>query len=107
MDVLETQESIEIVMDLPGVEAGNVSLSVRDSVLLVSGIKRPTSCRHGHAAFHLAERGFGKFARALRLTTAVDAGRASASLVAGELRIVLPRVDERRGREIRVPITTP
>jgi HSP20 family protein len=107
MDVLETKESIEIVIDLPGVEPGNVSISVRDGVLLVSGVKRPTSCQHGHAAFHLAERGFGNFARALRLATAVDAGRAAASLVAGELRIVLPRVDERRGREIHVPITTP
>lgn len=106
MDVVETPESLEVVIDLPGVDPGNVSISLRDGVLLVSGIKRPTTCQHGRAAFHLAERGFGNFARALRLTAAVDANRASASLAAGELRIRLPRIDERRGREIRVPITT-
>ena len=103
----ETQENIEIVIDLPGVDPGSVSISVRDGVLRVSGIKRPTTCQHGRAAFHLAEGGFGNFARALRLNAAVDANRASASLVAGELRILLPRVEERRGREIRVAITTP
>jgi HSP20 family protein len=106
MDVIETQENIEVVIDLPGVDPANVNIVVRDGVLLVSGVKRPATCQHGRAAFHLAERGFGTFARALRLTAAVDAGRASSSLVAGELRILLPRVDERRGREIRVPITT-
>lgn len=106
VDVLETQEHIEIVMDLPGVDPGKVSISVREGVLHVSGIKRPTTCQHGRAAFHLAEREFGNFTRALRLTGAVDANRASASLVAGELRILLPRVEERRGREIRVAITT-
>lgn len=107
MDVVETQENIEIVIDLPGVDPGSVSISVRDGVLRVSGIKRPTTCQHGRAAFHLAERGFGNFGRALRLNAAVDANRASASLVAGELRILLPRIEERRGREIRVAITTP
>jgi HSP20 family molecular chaperone IbpA len=37
---------------------------------------------------------------------AVDAGQARAILSAGELRITVPRIAERRGREIRIAIET-
>ena len=56
------------------------------------------------AAFHVAERTFGRFARGVRLTGAFDVGRADARLRAGELRVTLPRIDERRGRERRIPV---
>jgi HSP20 family protein len=72
--------------------------------LVVAGRKVPASCAHREAAFHLAERGFGRFVRAVRLSGAVDAGRAQASLSDGELRIVLPRIQERRGRDIRIDV---
>jgi len=36
----------------------------------------------------------------------VDAGRARATLRKGELRVVFPRIEDRRGRQIRIPIGT-
>ena len=74
--------------------------------LLIAGTKRVSACGHTDAAFHLAERAFGRFARAIRIGGAVDAGRARVTLSAGELRITVPRIEERRGREIRLPIET-
>ncbi|CAN5813289.1 hypothetical protein BH24ACI4_BH24ACI4_25460 [soil metagenome] len=105
MDVIETTEGIEILLDLPGLAPGDIRLVFSNGTLVIAGRKRPAACAHGRAAFHLAERTFGRFVRAVRLTGAVDAGRASARLVAGELRILLPRIDERRGRDIRIPVT--
>ena len=70
--------------------------------LIVAGRKLPISCAHQEAAFHLAERDFGRFVRAVRLSGAFDGGKARASLAEGELRVVLPRVQERRGRDIRI-----
>jgi HSP20 family protein len=107
MDVLETDAGVEIVLDLPGIDAQAVTVTCRDGVVIIAGHKRPTRCHHGQAAFHLAERSFGRFSRAVKLGGACDASRATATLVAGELRIVLPRVEERRGREIRIPVDTP
>ena len=52
----------------------------------------------------MAERAFGRFARALSVEGAFDAGRATASLVNGELRVVLPRIADRRGHQIRIPV---
>ena len=105
LDVIETDTTVEIVVDLPGVPAEDVQVVFGKGVIVIGGRKLPPGCEHGDAAFHLAERAFGGFARAVRLTGAFDAGRATATLAAGELRIVLPRIEERRGRELRIPVT--
>jgi HSP20 family molecular chaperone IbpA len=73
-------------------------------VLVVAGEKLPSVCEHRDAGFHLAERSFGRFARAIEVEGAFDAGRAAATLTHGELRVVLPRIDERRGARVRIPI---
>jgi HSP20 family protein len=104
MDVLDTESGVEIIMDLPGIEEAAVSVTYRDGTVIVSGTKRPTRCQHGRAAFHLAERGFGRFARAVKVAGAIDTSRATATLEAGELRIVLPRLEERRGHDIRIRV---
>ena len=105
LDVFETREGIEVVMDVPGVAAGDLSVVVAKNMLLIVGHKAPSGCEHGRdAAFHIAERTFGRFARGVRLSGAFDTGGAGASLRAGELRITLPRIEERRGRERRIPI---
>jgi HSP20 family protein len=104
--VIETTTGVEIVADLPGVPRESVKVLVARDTVLIAGQKLATACEHHEAAFHLAERAFGRFARAVRLSGAFDAGRAAATLTGGELRVVLPRIEERRGREIRIPITT-
>jgi HSP20 family protein len=106
LDVIESAASIELVMDLPGVERDHLQVLFARGTVLIAGTKKPFACGHTDATFHLAERAFGRFARAVRIAGAVDAGRARATLSGGELRIVLPRIDERRGREIRISIET-
>jgi HSP20 family protein len=105
IDVLETETSIQILLDLPGVPAAQIDVTFSRNVLLISGDKVPAACDHADAAFHVAERAFGRFARAIGLDGAFDAGKAVATLTNGELRVVLPRVQERRGARIRIPVT--
>ncbi len=104
MDVVETAESIEILADLPGVQQDAVRVAFMKNSVVVAGRKGPPACEHRQAAFHVVERTFGLFATVVPMPSAVDAGRARATLHDGELHIVLPRVDERRGREIRIPV---
>lgn len=105
VDVIETSAGIEIVVDLVGVEPGAVQVVVARDTLVISGIKRSIACEHhGEATFHVAERVFGHFARAIRLVGAFDVGQSEATLNAGELRVRLPRIEERRGREHRIPV---
>jgi HSP20 family protein len=104
LDVVETATTIELMMDLPGVAADDLSVRYIDNTLVIVGRKRPASCEHSGAAFHLVERTFGRFVRAVRITGAYDAGRASATLRSGELRVTLPRIEERRGAELRIAV---
>jgi HSP20 family protein len=103
-DVFETEQTIEIVIDVPGVTADGCRVMIKSGVVLVVGEKERPEPVHGPASFHLVERDFGRFARAVRVHAAVDAARARARLKDGELRIVLPKLAERRGREILVSI---
>jgi len=103
-DVVETAAGIEVVMDLPGVRRESVKVVFARNTLLVAGQKLPAACEHRNAAFHLAERTFGRFVRAVRLNGALNAGAASARLTAGELRVTLPRIEERRGGDITIAV---
>jgi HSP20 family protein len=106
LDVFETDRTIEVVLDVPGVLPECVRIMIKSGVVLVAGEKERPEPTRGPASFHLVERDFGRFARAVRVHAAMDASRARARLKHGELRIVLPKVVERRGREIMVAIDT-
>ena len=103
IDVFETDETVEVAMDLPGVAASAVRIIVKVDTMLIAGEK---TARRGQAesSFHLVERGFGRFARTVRLGRPCDASRAQATLVAGELRISIPKIAERRGRPIAIAV---
>jgi HSP20 family protein len=106
VDVVESAAGVEVVMDVPGISREHIHIVYAQGTLLIAGMKRASACSHHGAAFHLAERAFGRFARAVRIGGAVDAGRARATLKAGELRVLVPRIKERRGAEIRIAIET-
>ena len=105
LDVVDTATAIEIVMDVPGVPASSLRVSIRQNTVLVVGAKVAPSTP-ADARFHVAERSSGRFARGIRLSGSVDAGRARAYVEAGLLRVVLPRVENRRGQAIQIPVTT-
>ena len=107
VDVFETDRTVEIVLDLPGVAADALRILVKSGVVLIVGEKeRPAPAQDTPATFHLVERDFGRFARAVRIAGAIEAGQARARLSQGELQVVLPRRDERRGPGLLVPIDT-
>jgi HSP20 family protein len=105
LDVIDTGSAVEVFVDLPGVEPSALQvLCVAGSLVIVGEKRAAESCEPGHAAFHVLERGFGRFARVIRLNGAIDVAKARAVLVAGELRVTLPKIDERRGREIAIRV---
>ena len=92
-------------MDASGVARAAVRILFRSDVLIVVGEKAPPPGQHGE--YHLVEREFGRFARAIRLSGAFDISQARASMRNGELSIVLPKLLERRGRAHRIAVSDP
>ena len=103
IDVVETASTVEVVVDVPGVPARALRVVIRRNSVLVVGVKLPTP-GGTTARFHLAERSYGRFARVVRLAGAADASRAKARVEGGQLRVVLPRLDDRRGRVYAIPV---
>ena len=106
IDVYETDDAIEVVVDLPGVDRSAVRVIIKGDDVLVAGEKMARKAR-GESSFHLVERDFGRFARAVRLGSPCDSSQARAHVVDGELHIKLPKTSERRGRGVQIPIDAP
>lgn len=105
LDVVDTAAAVEVLVDVPGVPAEALRVLVRRNTVLVVGAKVSLGVP-GEARYHVAERSHGRFARAVRLTGAVDASRAKALVRGGMLRVILPRIDDRRGRPVRIAVET-
>ncbi|MGH9254387.1 MAG: Hsp20/alpha crystallin family protein [Vicinamibacterales bacterium] len=106
LDVLETETAVEITVDAAGVPAAAVRVLFRAGVLLIVGEKAPLG-GGAEQTYHLVEREFGRFARSVQLKGAFDVSNARATLRDGELTIVLPKLEERRGTSHRIPVAAP
>jgi HSP20 family protein len=104
LDVFETDDVLEITVDLPGVDPAAIRIIGKGDSLLIAGEKAARRARR-ESSFHLVERGYGRFARVVRLGRACDTSKARATLVEGELRISVPKIAERRGRAMTIAIT--
>jgi len=105
LDVFETATGVEVVMDVPGVSPESIRVAIKRDTLLVVGAKTAPAGATAQR-YHLAERSYGRFARAVRLSGSVDTRHASARATNGELRIVLPHLDDRRGTVMMIPVET-
>ena len=103
VDVFETDAAVEIVMDLSGISAEAVRVVFRAGVVLIAGEKAPPAARQPQT-FHLVEREFGRFARAVRVSGAFDVDAGQATIRDGELTVVLPKRADRRGRSHRIDV---
>ena len=104
LDIVETTDAAEVIVDVPGIPAAAIRVAIRHNTVLVVGAKLAQP--PGDARFHLAERNYGRFARAVRVAGAFDASRAKAVLSNGLLRVILPRIEDRRGRLVHVDVET-
>jgi len=103
IDVFETDDVIEVIVDLPGVQLEAIRVMAKGNSLLVVGDKRSRPSR-SESTFHLVERGYGRFARTVQLGGSCDTARVRATLIDGELRISVPKMAERRGRTIQIQL---
>ena len=104
VDVRETEASLEIIVDVSGVPAEALRVVFRSNIVIVAGEKAPAPASE-EQTYHLVEREFGRFARAVRVDGAFDVPRARATVQNGELSVVLPKMADRRGTARRITVT--
>ena len=104
IDVYETDDRLEITVDVPGVDPAAVHVLTKGDSVLIAGEKAARRTR-GDSSFHLVERGYGRFARVVQLSRSCDTAKARATLVHGELRVSIPKIAERRGNAISIAVS--
>lgn len=98
-DIIETEEEIQIHVNLAGVSKENIEVSYDETYLRVVGTRLPGVPSGTAARYHQMEMGFGSFERIFSIPTRIDPGRIEASFVDGLLTIHLGK--PRRGKTPR------
>jgi HSP20 family protein len=101
LDVYETEDKIELTLDLPGIDPEDVDLTVEDSTLTVSGTREFTS-EGREENYRRVERRFGSFTRSLTLPATADAERIQATFDKGVLTIEVPKREEAKPKKIQI-----
>ena len=94
------EDGVALAAQLPGVQDGDVEISVFRDTLTLRGKRAPEGA--DRQAYHRRERGHGEFVRNISLPFQVDPDRVEATMQNGILRISLHRPEEDKPRRIKV-----
>jgi len=104
VDLAETQDSIVLRVELPGVTADQIKIGLCNTKLRIWGEKKRRPARRRIISYMCSERSYGKFNRVVPLRWTINVRDAEATLENGILLIKLPKLDDRRGGEFIVPV---
>lgn len=102
LDVYETTDKFVVSVELPGIEPGEVDVSVEDSTLTIKGEREFFYKDGSEDAFQRIERRYGAFSRTLSLPSTADSERIDASFDKGILTIEVPKREEAKHKKITV-----
>jgi HSP20 family protein len=103
-DIYEDKDSFVVKAELPGMKKEDISVSLHDGSLIVSG-ERKSELKSDGTEVYRAERFFGKFQRAVSLPAQVAANKVKADYKDGILTITLPKSEEAKPKQIEVNIS--
>ena len=92
MDVSETDQQFEVTAELPGLDEGDLEVTLTDGVLAIKGEKKAEFHDRDRQRNHYRlERSYGAFRRSLPLPPEADAEQVSASFDKGVLRVTIAK----------------
>jgi HSP20 family protein len=99
VDILETENEVLVLADLPGVKPDEVDVRFEKGELTIHGRR---ACCHGGKEAPLREYGAANYFRAFELAETIAADRIEAELKNGVLTLHLPKVEAVKPRRIAV-----
>jgi HSP20 family protein len=104
VDVLDDGEVIRILVELPGIEADDVKVTIRGRVVMIRGTKKGRIRTKEGMRFFCMERYFGGFLKSVAIPRPVNSHHAKTRMKNGLLEVILPRVPDLREKEIEIPV---
>jgi HSP20 family protein len=104
VDLCETANAIVVCVELPGLTAEQIKVGATNTQLRIWGEKKRRMPRNRILSHLCSERSFGKFCRIVPLRWTVSIQDAAASIDNGMLIVRLPKIEDRRGVEFKIPV---
>ena len=100
IDIYETEESFNLIAQMPGVEKENVKIKIEDGSLIMMG--RIDFENTINQKYILKETETGNFYRKFNLADSVDVEKIEANLYNGELKVLMPKHDRLKPKKIEI-----
>jgi HSP20 family protein len=102
VDVAETEDSVHVTAELPGMKEDDIDVTLSDGNLVIRGEKKAEK-EDKQKNYYRVERSYGSFQRSIPLPAEVDDQKVDASFKDGVLNIILPKVaPSKSGKKITV-----
>lgn len=103
LDMYESDDKLTVEVELPGLDAKDIDISLEDDILHVKG-ERNFSNEVKEENYHRIERAYGYFERNIPLPRKVDPDKVSASVSGGVLKIEMPKAEEAKPKQIPIKV---
>ena len=103
LDVYENKDDFTVVVELPGLKKEEIDVSLHGDILTISGERKTEEKKEGQG--FRTERFYGSFQRTVTLPAAVDGKKVKASYKDGILKVVLPKAEEAKPKQIEVSVS--
>ncbi len=100
INTFENKEELQIVAELPGMAKENVTITMENGILTLSGNRDAGSPER--AAALRRERPRGRFEKKIRIPVKVNDAAISATFNDGVLTVKLPKAEEAKPKQIRI-----
>jgi HSP20 family molecular chaperone IbpA len=100
VDIFETEKAITLLVDMPGVKAGDLNVDLRDDTLTLTGDVDGKMGLPGEKVF--VEYETGRYYRQFSLSEVIAQDKIDAKLADGVLRLTLPKVEKATPRRITI-----
>jgi HSP20 family protein len=102
-DIAETETTLEVSVELPGIDQKEIDISLTDGALTIKGEKK-SEREENKKGYHLSERSYGSFYRTIPLPSGVDTDKANAQFKNGVLTVTLPKTQEALSRVKKIEV---
>lgn len=103
IDVFEEGDFVVVKAELPGMKKEDLSVDFSNGAVTISGEKKQEE-KVDQKNYHMIERSYGSFTRSLFMPTEVLADKAKATFKDGVLEIRVPKTEEAKKKERKIPI---
>lgn len=100
VDLFQENDDTVLTAELPGLKKEDIAIEIKDNLFRISGERKIEYPEN--ASIHRLERRSRRFDRTIKLPVKVDTDKVKAEYANGVLKVVLPRAESDKPRQIQV-----